>query len=238
LSEDAPERSFEVEISVLVKISASLACVSVAILLLAGCFRGGGSEASASQATNALTPSASTASTTTAATPTGSQSTEPATVTGLADVPTATETVGTDALPKSAPPWKKKLSVCKTRSFRVVYDRDIPAILVLQGDQVLAWAGLYRRDVSDECGDVPRKPPTSTSNEPPPEGIYDSVRLRCTAPGLVQIDAHAIEMSGSVYGSQIYVTVAGSTEWLISAVAVEDVEGRRVYANERYCSRS
>jgi hypothetical protein len=85
---------------------------------------------------------------------------------------------------------------------------------------------------------VPRKPPTSTSNEPPPEGIYDSVRLRCTAPGRIQIDAHAIEMSGSVYGSQIYVTVAGTIEWLISAVAVENVEGRRVYANDEYCARS
>jgi hypothetical protein len=76
-------------------------------------------------------------------------------VSGLADVPTATETVGTDVLPKSAPPWKEELSVCKIRSFRVVYDREIPAILVLRGDQVLAWAGLYRRDVSDECRDVP-----------------------------------------------------------------------------------
>jgi hypothetical protein len=238
LSGEAAERSFDVEVSVLVKISAPLACVSAAILLLAGCFRGGGSEASSSQATNALTPSASTASTTTAATPTGSRSTEPVTVTGLADVPTAAETAGTDVLPKSAPPWKKELSVCQTRSFWVVYDREIPAILVLRGDQVLAWAGLYRRDVSDQCGEVPRKPPTSTSNEPPPEGIYDSVRLRCTAPGRIQIDAHAIEMSGSVYGSQIYVTVAGTTEWLISAVAVENVEGRRVYANDEYCARS
>jgi hypothetical protein len=238
LSGEAAERSFDVEVSVLVKISAPLACVSAAILLLGGCFRGGGSDASSSQATNALTPSASTASTTTAATPTGSRSTEPVTVTGLANVPTAAETVGTDVLPKSAPPWKKELSVCQTRSFWVVYDREIPAILVLRGDQVLAWAGLYRRDVSDQCGDVPRKPPTSTSNEPPPEGIYDSVRLRCTAPGRIQIDAHAIEMSGSVYGSQIYVTVAGTTEWLISAVAVENVEGRRVYANDEYCARS
>jgi hypothetical protein len=45
-------------------------------------------------------------------------------------------------------------------------------------------------------------------------------------------------MNGSVYGSQIYVTVAGTSEWLIAAVAVENVEGRRVYANDEYCARS
>jgi hypothetical protein len=160
------------------------------------------------------------------------------TVTGLADVPTTTEKVGTDVLPKSAPPWHKELSVCKTRSFRVVYNRDIPAILVMRGDEVFAWAGLYRRDVSDECRDLLRRPPASSSNEPAPKGIYESVEVRCNSPGKIQPDAHAIEMSGSLYGSLIYITVAGTPEWLISAVAVEDVECRRVYVNDKYCTRA
>jgi hypothetical protein len=68
-------------------------------------------------------------------------------------------------------------------------------------------------------------------------GIYESVRLRCAAPGRIQIDTHPIEKSGTVYGSLIYVTVAGTPEWLVSAGIVKDVEGRRVYINDRYCER-
>ena len=75
------------------------------------------------------------------------------------------------------------------------------------------------------------------SNESPPQVIYESVRLRCAAPGRIQIDTHAIEKSGSVYGSLIYVTVAGTPEWLVSAGIVKDVEGRRVYVNYRYYER-
>jgi len=152
-----------------------------------------------------------------------------------AHVPTTTE-VGTDVLPKSAPPWHEELSVCKTQSFSVVYNRDIPAILVKRGNRVIAWAGLYRRDVSDDCRDVPRKPPASVSNEPPPQGIYESVELRCNAPGRIRVDAHPIEMNGSVYGSQVYITIAGTPDWLVSAIAVENVEGRRVYVNDKYCA--
>jgi hypothetical protein len=155
----------------------------------------------------------------------------------LVDVPTTTE-VGTDVLPKSALPWHKELSVCKTQSFSVVYNRDIPAILVKRDDRVIAWAGLYRRDVSDDCRDVPRKPPTSASNEPPPQGIYESIELFCNAPGRIRVDAHPIEMNGSVYGSQVYITIAGTPDWLVSAIAVENLEGRRVYVNDKYCAHA
>jgi hypothetical protein len=140
--------------------------------LLPACFGGGGSEASAPGTTNGTTTSPVPPPTTTAVPTTDSTATE--TVTGLADVPTTTE-VGTDVLPKSAPPWHEELSVCKTQSFSVVYNRDIPAILVKRGDQVIAWAGLYRRDVSDACRDVPRKPPDSGTNESPlPESTSPS----------------------------------------------------------------
>ena len=219
------------------KIAVLLAAMSAAALLSA-CF-GGGSEASAPSTTGGETPSGGTAATpdTTLAmteTSTGQAAGKPVTVTGLADVPTTTERVGTAALPKSAPAWKKEVSVCSTRSFQLVYDRDLPAILVLRGDEVLAWAGLYRRDVSDGCRDVRGKGPPPSSNESP-EGIYESVHLRCTAPGRIQIETHAIEMNGSVYGSLINVTVAGRPEWLVSAPVVEDVEGRRVYVNYDHC---
>jgi hypothetical protein len=215
------------------RIAALPAAMSAAVLLLPACF-GGGSEASAPGTTSGAITSPAPSPTTTAEPTTDTTPTE--TVTGLADVPTTTE-VGTDVLPKSAPPWHKELSVCKTQSFSVVYNREIPAILVKRDDRVIAWAGLYGRDVTDNCRDVPRKPPASVSNEPP-QGIYESVELVCNSPGRIQLDVHAIEMSGSVYGSLIYITVARTREWLISAVAVKDVEGRRVYVNDRYCVRA
>jgi hypothetical protein len=218
---------------------ASLAVMSATVTLLAACF-GGGNEASAPPTASESTVTASTSTAVVTVTATGAETeptaTEPVTVTGLSDVPTTTE-VGTDVLPKSAPAWKEEISVCRTRSFQIVYDREIPAVLVLRRDQVLAWAGLYRRDVSDGCRDVRHKPPAPASNESP-EGIYESVRVRCTAPGRIQIDAHAIEMSGSVYGSLIYIAVAGTPEWLISAPVVKNVEGRRIYVNDKYCERS
>jgi hypothetical protein len=161
---------------------------------------------------------------------------EPITVTALADVPTTTEG-GTDVLPKSAPPWHKELSVCNTHTFRLAYDRDRPAILVEDGDEVIAWAGLSRRDVSDECRDVPRKPASSVSSEQP-QGIYASLELRCGAPGRIEIDARPIEYHGSLYGSIVVVGLVGSNDWLVSAIVVRDIEGRRVYVNEKYCTRS
>jgi hypothetical protein len=218
------------------KVAALLPAMSAAVLLLPACFGGGGSEASAPETTSGATTSpapTTTAPTTTSVPTTDATATE--TVTGLADVPTTTE-VGTDVLPKSAPPWHEELSVCKLQSFSVVYNRDIPAILVKRDDRVIAWAGLYRRDVSDDCRGVPRKPPASVSNEPPPQGIYESVELRCNAPGRIRVDAHPIEMNGSVYGSQVYITIAGTPDWLVSAIAVENVEGRRVYVNDKYCA--
>ena len=221
------------------RIAVLLAAMSAAVLLLPACFGDGGSEANApgttSGATTSPAPSPTTTSSTTTSVPT-TDATATETVTGVADVPTTTE-VGTDVLPKSAPPWHKELSVCKTQSFSVVYNRDIPAILVKGDDRVIAWAGLYRRDVSERCRDVPRKPP-SVSNEPPPQGIYESVELRCNAPGRIRVDAHPIEMNGSVYGSQVYITIAGTPDWLVSAIAVENVEGRRVYVNDKYCVRA
>jgi hypothetical protein len=214
------------------RIAVLLAALSAAVLLLAACF-GGGSEANAPGTTSGATTSPFLPPTTTSGATTAATATE--TVTGLGDVPTTTE-VGTDVLPKSAPPWHKELSVCKAQSFSVLYNRDIPAILVKRDDRVIAWAGLYRRDVSDDCRDVPRKPPASVSNEPPPQGIYESVELRCSAPGKIRVDAHPIEMNGSVYGSQVYITIAGTPDWLISAIAVESVEGRRLYVNDKYCA--
>jgi hypothetical protein len=82
-----------------------------------------------------------------------------------------------------------------------------------------------------------RRKPSAPADNSRPEGIYESVRLRCTAPGKIEIDAHAIEMNASVYGSLIYVAVARTSEWLISAGVVEDIEGRRVYVNHKYCER-
>jgi hypothetical protein len=223
------------------RIAVLLAALSAAVLLLPACFGGGGSEANAPRTTSGATTSPPPPAT--AAVPT-TDATATETVTGLADVPTTTE-VGTDALPKSAPPWHKELSVCKTQSFSVVYDRNIPAILVKRGDRVIAWAGLYRRDVSDACRDVPRKPPASASNEQPPKGIYESVELRCNAPGRILIDARPVTLHDSVNGSIVTVWVAGdspvprlgTTDWLVSATAVNEIEGRRVYVN-KYCARA
>lgn len=193
----------------------------------------GSSPGTASGATTSAetSPTAVTTTETASTVPTG---TEPAAITG--DVLTTIER-GTDVLPRSAPAWKEEVSVCRTRTFEIVYDRDTPAILVRSGDQVLAWAVLSRREVSDVCKHVRNKAPASPSNEPTPQGIYESVRLRCAAPGRTQIDTHPIEKSGAVYGSLIYVTVAGTPEWLVSAGIVKDVEGRRVYVNYRYYER-
>lgn len=232
------------------RIAVLLAAMSAAVLLLSACFGGGSNEASSPG--TASGPSASAPSSTTPpATVTATEPntvptiTEPVTVTGLADVPTATQ-VGTDVLPKSAPPWHQELSVCKTPSFSVVYDRDLPAILVKRDDRVIAWAGLNRRDISGECRRVPRKPPASASSEQPPQGIYESAELRCNAPGRILIDARPLELHGSVNGSIITVWVAGNsrvprlgtTDWLISAIVVKEVEGRRVYGNNEYCGRA
>ncbi len=230
------------------RIAVLLAAMSVAVLVLPACFGDGGSEANApgttsGTATSPVPPPTTTAPTTTSVATTDATATE--TVTGVADVPTTTE-VGTDVLPKSAPPWHKELSVCNTQSFSVVYNRDIPAILVKRDDRVIAWAGLYRRDVSGECRRVPRKPPASVSSEPPPQGIYQSTELRCNAPGRILIDARPIELHGSVNGSIVGVWVAGNspvprlgtTDWLVSAIVVNEVEGRRVYVNEKYCARA
>jgi hypothetical protein len=224
------------------RIAVLLPAMSAAVLLLPACLGGGGSEASAPETTSGATTSPLLSPTTTAVPTTDATATE--TVTGLADVPTTTEKVGTDVLPKSAPPWHEELSVCKTQSFSVVYNRDIPAILVKRGDRVITWAGLYRRDVSDECRDVPRKPPASVSNEPPPKGIYESAEVRCNAPGRILIDARPLELHGSVNGSIVSVWVAedspvprlGTTDWLVSAIAVNEIEGRRVYLNDKYCA--
>jgi hypothetical protein len=225
------------------KIAVLLAATSAAVLLLPACFGGGANKASAPETTSGATTSPVPSPTTTAVPTTDATAND--TVTGLADVPTTTE-VGTDALPKSAPPWHEELSVCKTQSFSVVYNRDIPAILVKRDNRIIAWAGLYRRDVSGECRKVPRKSPGSVNNEQPPKGIYESVELGCNAPGRILIDTHAIEMNKSVYGSIVTVWVAGNspaprlgtTDWLVSAIAVKEVEGRRVYLNDKYCART
>ena len=230
----------------------SLAVVTLAaVLLLAACFGGGGNEASAPG--TASKPTASAPTTTAAVTVTASEpntlptTTEAVTITGLADVPTTTEKVGTDVLPKSAPPWHKELSVCdNTQSFSVVYDRDLPAILVKRNERVIAWAGLYRRDVTGECRKVPRKPPASVSNEPPPKGIYESAEVPCNAPGRILIDARPVELHGSVNGSVVSIWDAGNspaprlgtTDWLVTAIVVNEVEGRRVYVNDKYCARA
>jgi hypothetical protein len=224
------------------RIAVLLASMSAAVLLLPACFGGGGSEANAPGTSSGATTSPAPSPTTTAVPTTDATATE--TVNGLADVPTTTE-VGTDVLPKSAPPWHKELSVCKTQSFSVVYNRDIPAILVKSDDRVIAWAGLYRRDVSGECRKVPRKPPASVRTEPPPKGIYESAEVRCNAPGRILIDARPVELHGSVNGSIVSVWVAGdspvprlgTTDWLVTAIAVNEIEGRRVYLNDKYCAR-
>jgi hypothetical protein len=231
------------------RIAVLLAAMSAAVLLLPACFGGGSKEASSpgtASESSASAPSPTPPPVTVTATETNTvpTTTEPVTITGLADVPTATQ-VGTDVLPKSAPPWHQELSVCKTPSFSVVYDRDLPAILVKRDDRVIAWAGLYRRDISGECRRVPRKHPASVSNEQPPQGIYEPAELRCNAPGRILIDARPIELHGSVNGSIVGVWVAGnspvprlgSTDWLVSAIVVNEVEGRRVYVNEKYCAR-
>jgi hypothetical protein len=192
--------------------------------------RGSSSE----QASPAGTTATGTTATVTEAS-TGPTATEPVTVTGLADVPTTTEE-GTDLLPKSAPPWHTEFAVCRTHSFGVVYNRDSPAILVTRGEDVLAWAGLYRRDVSDECRNEPGKRRRWSNRIP--EGIYESVALRCNAPGRVQIDVRPSELYGSVNGSVVVVGVAGTTNWLVTANAVNDVGGRRVYVDEKYCERA
>jgi hypothetical protein len=217
------------------RIAVLLGAASAAVLLLPACFGGGGREANGPVTTGGEITSPVPSPTTSGVPTTEATGTE--SVTGLADVPTTTE-VGTDVLPKSAPPWRKELAVCMTQRFSVVYNRDIPAVLVKRGDRVIAWAGLYRRDVSGECRKVRRKPPASVSNEAPPKGIYESIELRCNVAGRIQIDVHPIEMSGSVYGSQVNITVAGMPEWLISAIAVKNVEGRRVYVNDQYCARA
>jgi hypothetical protein len=196
------------------------------------------------------TTSAMSSRTTTATTATFTHGNTPPTGTGriivndLAEVPTTTER-GTDVLPKSAPPWHKELSVCRARSFRLLYDRDIPAMLVSADDAVFAWAGLQRRDLSEECRSVPRKRPV-VRRGPTPEGIYESVEVRCTAPGRILIDLRPVESHSSVYGSILAVWLAGdspvprlgTTDWLVAAIAVNDVQGRRVYLNEKYCARS
>jgi hypothetical protein len=221
-----------------VRIALPLAAMVAAVLLLAACFGSGSDESAPGTASEPVTsgPSSTTAPTTVTEPNIGGSPTESMTVTGLADVPRTTE-VGTDVLPKSAPVWKEEIADCGALAFRIAYDRELPAILVLRGDQVIAWAGLYRRDVSNECRDVRRKRPASINNESPPRGIYESVRLRCMTPGRIQIDAHAIEKSGSVYGSLIYVTAPGTPGWLVSAIVVKDVEGRRIYVNYNYCER-
>jgi hypothetical protein len=229
------------------KIAVLLAAMSAAVLLLPACFGGGESESNGHAATSGATTSPVPSPTTTSATTTSMSTTDATateTVTGVADVPTTTE-VGTDVLPKSAPPWHKELSVCNTQTFSVVYDRDLPAILVKRGDRVVTWAGLYRRDVSDECRDVPRKRPSSVSSEQP-EGIYESVDVRCHAPGRILIDTRPVELHGSVNGSIVSVWDAGNspaprlgtTDWLVTAIVVNEVEGRRVYVNDKYCARA
>jgi hypothetical protein len=248
LREGGGGSSFESSPPMSLRIAVLLPAMSAAALLLPACFGDGGSEANApgttSGATTSPVPSPTTTSpTATAASTTDATATE--TVTGVADVPTTTE-VGTDVLPKSAPPWHKELSVCKTQSFSVVYNRDLPAILVKRDERVIAWAGLYRRDVSGACQKVPRKPPASASNEPPPKGIYESAEVRCNAPGRILIDARPLELHGSVNGSIVSVWVAGdspvprlgTTDWLVSAIAVNEIEGRRVYLNDKYCARA
>jgi hypothetical protein len=207
-------------------------------------------EGSQTGTTSAVTTTAETSATAVTA-PTVTQESpvpitpEPVTVTALADIPTMTEK-GTNVLPKSAPAWRRELSVCKAHTFVLVYDRDRPAILVRNGDEVIAWAGVSRRAASDECRGVPRKRPV-VSSELPPEGIYESVEVHCTAPGNILVDVHPIEFQdGSVYGSIVAVELAGdssvprlgTTDWLVSAIAVSDTEGRRVYLNEKYCVRS
>jgi hypothetical protein len=197
----------------------------------------GTTHAQTSVVSSTTAPSTSESSGTSTAAESGTEqtATEPVTVTGLADVPTTPE-LGTDVMPKSAPPWHKELAVCTTHSFRVVYDRETPAILVLRGDQVLAWAGLYRRDVTDECRNLPRKPPLLSSEIP--KGIYESVELRCNAPASIQVDVRPIELHGSVNGSIIVVSFVGTKHWLVSAIVVNEVEGRRVYIDEKYCTRA
>ena len=72
-----------------------------------------------------------------------------------------------------------------------------------------------------------------------PKGIYESVELRCNAPGRIQIDVRPVELHGSVNGSIVVVgVVAGTSDWLVSAIAVNEVEGRRVYVNDKYCTRA
>lgn len=226
-----------------------LAAVTLAaLILLAACFGGGGNEASAPGTSSKPTASARTTAAAVTVTATESNTvpttTEAETVTGLADVPTTTERVGTDVLPKSAPPWHQELSVCEAQTFSVVYNRDLPAILVKRADGVITWAGLYRRDVSDECRDVPRKRPSSVSGGPP-EGIYESVDVRCHAPRRILIDTRPVELHGSVNGSIVSIWDAGNspaprlgtTDWLVTAIVVNEVEGRRVYVNDQYCAR-
>jgi len=74
---------------------------------------------------------------------------------------------------------------------------------VLRGN-VLARAGLYRRDVNDECRKTQGEPPVPSAEEVP-EGIYESLELHCDSAERIRVDAHAIEMNSSVYGSQIYI---------------------------------
>ena len=220
------------------RIAVLLAAMPVAVVLLSACFGGGGSEANAPGTTSGATTSPAPSPTTTSPTTTSvatTDATATATVTGVTDVPTTTE-VGTDVLPKSAPPWHKELSICNTQSFSVVYDRDLPAILVKRDDRVIAWAGLYRRDVSEGCSDVPRKRLRSASSAQP-EGIYESLELRCQSPGKIQIDVRPVELHGAVNGSIVNVGVVGTANWLITAIVVNEVEGRRVYFKDRYCAR-
>jgi hypothetical protein len=122
------------------RIAMLLAAMSAAVLLPPACFGGGANEASAPKRTSGATTAPVPSPTTTSLPTADATATE--TVTGLADVPTTTEKVGTDVLPKSAPPWHKELAVCMTQRFSVVYNRDIPAVLVKRGDRVIAWAGL------------------------------------------------------------------------------------------------
>jgi hypothetical protein len=88
--------------------------------------------------------------------------------------------------------------------------------------------------VSDVCRKVPRKAPVPSSEIP--QGIYEPVELRCKVPGRIQIDTRPIESHGSVNGSIVVVGGAAMKVLLAAAIVVNEVEGRRVYVNEGYCT--
>jgi hypothetical protein len=154
------------------------------------------------------------------------------TETGVGTAPTTEPTETVD-------PEKERLRApCPVREFRLVFDRDTGAAGIFTADgRLLTSISPGSHTFGGElCRGVPAGAKRLSAE--PSTAVYESGGVLCTVPGEIELEVHPIVdgATGGRGGTTLLVSELGRATFVLSAVVVEDLGGRRYYYSPAHCT--